>query len=330
MCYEWGETGAYHAKSNPAMLDLPVVLRTVEECLPVKPLFEFFGGEPLLYPGIWDVISLIRKGGCDLAFSTNGTLLEDHAERLTQTAPTRLWISLDGPEAINDGQRGHSVFQRAVAGMERLDSLKRAKGNHFPELGVTYVVTPSNYRHIEEFFMRCLDISMLACVSIELQSYATAEQSEQYARELMTEFGVASTPCAAAYVRNPAVFASIDFDCLTRQMVGVRDFCVKHDIVFYSQPKTLEVDNIRNFFTANWKAMTDKKSRCAVPWISAEISARGDVTTCHTFYDLSVGNIYEKPLTEIWRGAQLKRLQAHLRTKLFPICTACCRYYLCE
>jgi radical SAM protein with 4Fe4S-binding SPASM domain len=214
--------------------------------------------------------------------------------------------------------------------MEKLDGLKRAKGNHFPKLGITYVVTPANYRYIEELFMRCLDASMLAYVSIELQSYATAEQSDEYARELRAEFGVTSTPCAAAYVRDPAVFAGIDFDCLTSQMINVRNFCIQHDIVFYSQPKTLEVDNVRNFFTANWKEMTDRKSRCGVPWISAEISSRGDVTTCHTFYDLSVGNVYEKPLLEIWRGAQLRRLQSHLRGKLFSICTACCRYYAYE
>src|SRR5262249_37750557 len=98
----------------------------------------------------------------------------------------------------------------------------------------------------------------------------------------------------------------------------------------YSQPKTLESGNIRNYLRGNWSAMTDKKSRCAVPWVSAEISARGDVTTCHTFYDLPIGNIYEKSLIEIWHGARLKQVQSRLRTKLFPICTACCRYYTCD
>ena len=66
---------------------------------------------------------------------------------------------------------------------------------------------------------------------------------------------------------------------------------------FYSQPRTLEVSNIRNYFTANWDAMSDRRSRCGVPWIAAEISARGDVTPCHTFYDLTIGNIYEQSLS---------------------------------
>src|SRR5689334_9898794 len=87
MCYEWGDTGSYHSRNKLASLDLSVVLRTIEECLSTRPSFEFFGGEPLLYPGIWDVVRRIRKAGCNLAFSTNGTLLEDHAEQLAETAP---------------------------------------------------------------------------------------------------------------------------------------------------------------------------------------------------------------------------------------------------
>ncbi|MBL0142933.1 MAG: radical SAM protein [Betaproteobacteria bacterium] len=327
MCYEWGETGAYHARADSAMLELPLVLRTVRECLPTRPAFEFFGGEPLLYPGIWDVIALIREGGCGLAFPTNGMLLEEHAERLVTTAPTRLWVSLDGPEEVNDRQRGRGVHKRVLRGLEKLREVRRAKGGAFPQLGVTFVVTPANHEYVEEFFLGSFDLSMLSCVSIELQSYATAEQARAYAQVLATGFGVKSTPCADAYVRDPATFAGIDMERLTEQMKNVSRACAERGISFYSQPKTLEVGNIRSYFGADWDGMADRKSRCGVPWVCAEISARGDVTTCHTFYDLPIGNIHEQGLLEIWRGARLKQVQSHLRDRLFPICTACCRYY---
>jgi radical SAM protein with 4Fe4S-binding SPASM domain len=73
--------------------------------------------------------------------------------------------------------------------------------------------------------------------------------------------------------------------------------------------------------------MRDHHHRCAVPWMYAEVSARGDVTTCHSFYDIVVGNIYENSLMDIWRGDRAAAVRAHLRQELFPICTACCRYY---
>ncbi|MDP3135849.1 MAG: radical SAM protein [Burkholderiaceae bacterium] len=327
MCYEWGEAGSYHALDKLAQLDLELVLRTVRECLPHRPSFEFFGGEPMLYPGIWEVIRAIREGGCELAFPTNGTLLEAHAARLVEQGPTRLWVSLDGPAEINDRQRGRGVFKRVMRGLQALEAAKRTAGSRYPELGITYVVTPSNADHVADFFLRGIDLSLLSCVSIELQSYATREQAQAYGQALSTHFGVASTPCANGYVRDPAIFSGIDMEALTAQLVEVSAACAQRGILFHSQPQTLEVENIRNYFSARWQAMIDRRSRCAIPWITAEISARGEVTTCHTFNDLPVGNIHEHSLLDIWRGERLKQLRGYLREQLFPICTACCRYW---
>ena len=73
--------------------------------------------------------------------------------------------------------------------------------------------------------------------------------------------------------------------------------------------------------------MADHHQRCAVPWMYAEISARGDVTTCHTFYDVTIGNIYDRSLIDIWHGERAAKVRSHLRRELFSICTACPRYY---
>lgn len=327
MCYEWGETGAYHARGKAASLELPLVLRTVDECLPAKPLFEFFGGEPLLYPDIFEVIARIRAGGCKVTFPTNGTLLEMYAKRLVKAAPTRIWVSLDGPAQVNDAQRGAGVFDRAIRGIDAVNGEKRAQESRYPQLGITYVVTPDNFNNIRSLFLEAIDLSPLSYVSIELQSYATEAQVREYAQVLELRFGVRSTPCARGYVRDPEVFAGVDVDSVMHQMRNVRRACDERGIVFYSQPKTLQADNLRHYFSGEWRAMADWKPRCGVPWMEAEISARGDVTTCHTFYDLPLGNIHEQSLLEIWRGERVKQVRSHLRDQLFPICTACCRYY---
>lgn len=327
MCYEWGETGSYHALAKTATLELETVLRTVRECLGAKPTFEFFGGEPMLYPGIWQVIDLIRSGGCELAFPTNGTLIERHAERLVRSAPTRLWISVDGPAEVNDAQRGAGVFARVMRGLHKLDRVRKAHGSDYPKLGVTYVVTADNYRHVAEFFLDGIDLSMLECVSIELQSYLTREQVEDYAAYLRRDFSIDATPSAAAYQRDPASFSGIDVEVLVAQMQKVAAECRRRGILFHSQPGTLTEANLRSYLSADWQGMADRRSRCGVPWLSAEISARGDVTTCHTFYDLTLGNIYQQSLLDIWKGERITQLRKSLRDGLMPICTACCRYY---
>jgi radical SAM protein with 4Fe4S-binding SPASM domain len=327
MCYEWGDTGAYHDRRQLASLELDVALGVIRECLPARPYFELFGGEPLLHAGIWEVIGLIREGNCEVAFPTNGTLVERYAEQLVTYQPNRVWISLDGPGPINDAQRGRGVFKQALRGLGALAAAKGRRRSRLPEVGITCVVTPANHRHIEELFLDTLDLSQIGLVSIELQSYATEAQYREYARLLREEFGVLSASHARAYVRDPALFAAMDREAIARQMQRVRATCVERGIPFFSQPRTIEIDNLDCYLRGDWAAMVDKRNRCAFPWAYAEVSARGDVTTCHTFYDAPIGNVHEKPLLEIWHDQRLKRLRSYLRNGLLPICTACCRYY---
>jgi len=213
MCYEWGESGAYKSLPGLAELDLDVLLKRLEECLPGKPHVEFFGGEPMLYRGIWKLLGVLGDAGCEVAFPTNGTTLARHAGRLVSANPTRIWVSLDGPREINDAQRGAGVYDRATRGIDAIDRLKHETGHPYPELGLIFVVTPDNHHTIQEFFLE-LDLSRLGAVSIELQSYVTAEQHRHYARVAHEKFGVTTTPSAAAYVRDPAVFANVDADAV--------------------------------------------------------------------------------------------------------------------
>lgn len=327
MCYEWGTAGAYHEKKELASLSLDVALRLIDEVLPRRPRFELFGGEPLLYRDLWTVISRIRAGGSELAFPTNGTLVERYAEQLVEHEPNRVWLSLDGPEVLNDAQRGRGVFKRALRGLAALTAEKQRRGRRLPEVGITCVVTPANHARIAELFLEVLDLSQIGMVSLELQSFVTEAQYRQYARLLREEFGVPSASYARAYVQDPSLFTAMDRVALARQFHDVRAACEARGIVFYSQPKTIDVHNIDRYLAGDWAAMTGQRSRCAVPWTYAEVSARGDVTTCHTFYDAPIGNVHDQSLLDIWQGAKARQLRDHLRGALLPICTACCRYY---
>ena len=116
-------------------------------------------------------------------------------------------------------------------------------GHPYPELGVGFCVTPDNHHTIEDFFLE-LDLSRLNAVSIEMQNYLTAAQHRHYARVAHEKFGVMRTPSAAAYVRDPELFANVDADAVASQMRRVRDECRERGIRFFSMPHTLERENI--------------------------------------------------------------------------------------
>ncbi len=137
------------------------------------------------------------------------------------------------------------AYTTARSAVSRRSTVSNAKpAIRIPSSGSIFIVTPDNHHTIEEFFLG-LDLSRLGAVSIEMQSYVTAEQHRHYARVAHEKFGVTTTPSAAAYVRDPAFFANVDSDAVARQMRRVRDECHERGIRFFSQPHALDSRNAR-------------------------------------------------------------------------------------
>lgn len=327
MCYEWGDHGSYFEKKEMRRLDLEVVLKIIEECKPARPYYDLYGGEPLLYPHIEEVFRAIKVSGSKVQLPTNGTLLARNAERLVENGVDRIWVSLDGPPEVNDHQRGEGVFARAVEGIDELHALRKRQGAEYPLIGISAVVTPFNHRHLETFFFEALDIDKLDCISLELQAYLTEQNHQHYEAVLHKEFGVGRAPVARGFVNDPANFADMDYGLIARQVARLTEYCEKNGLYLNTYPKVLSEDNIRKYFNANWFAMSSVKSRCSFPWISTEVNARGDVTTCHAFYDLALGNVYQSSIVDIWRGERYTRYRNHLRKNLLPICQSCVLFY---
>ncbi len=78
------------------------------------------GGEPLLWPGLFETLDAAYAMGYAGAYlNTNGTLLtRETAGRLAGYEGLCLSVSLEGPEALHDRLRGRGAHRRAIAGME--------------------------------------------------------------------------------------------------------------------------------------------------------------------------------------------------------------------
>jgi radical SAM protein with 4Fe4S-binding SPASM domain len=75
------------------------------------------GGEPLIHPRFFDLAAYARGKGLRLTLSTNGTLIDrDAAQRLKDTGFAYVGISLDGIGATHDHFRGRQgAFDKTVA-----------------------------------------------------------------------------------------------------------------------------------------------------------------------------------------------------------------------
>jgi radical SAM protein with 4Fe4S-binding SPASM domain len=77
----------------------------------------FSGGEPLIHPRFFDLAGYARSRGLRLTLSTNGTLIDrEAAQRLKELGLAYVGISLDGIGATHDHFRGRQgAFEKTVA-----------------------------------------------------------------------------------------------------------------------------------------------------------------------------------------------------------------------
>lgn len=107
------------AGKRPANLDVATLNRVIDECRPLGArFFGILGGEPLLHPGLMDVLAAHRD--CYFQVFTNGQLLDAEVarefRRLGNVTPL---VSIEGTEVVSDERRGgHGVYSKSLAALE--------------------------------------------------------------------------------------------------------------------------------------------------------------------------------------------------------------------
>lgn len=105
-----------------------------------RPTVTIWGGEALLSPDFAAVSEYAAKRGFFLELITNGTLLDRFAE-LLRGKFQRIYVSVDGPEAVHDRFRGKGTFAKVRCNLEMI-----AGGR--PELVMMSVLTEDTLKTI--------------------------------------------------------------------------------------------------------------------------------------------------------------------------------------
>ena len=226
--------------------------------------FDLTGGEPLLYPGVEDVIRHISAAGRHLELQTNGLhLTTAKLERLHAAGLRDLVISLDGMGAIHDRIRG-----RAGAFDETTDGIRRALDRGF-SVRVTRVIAREADTVDFEMFARHLDALGVAQLSINRFSPVTP-----------VHFLTSKVPEALRWRRF--------IDEVERVARTVR-YRITYEVGYASAG---EIDDYR-----------DEEVRCLIErqkWFL--IRADGEVFPCYHFVHspgMSLGNVTAHPLSHL-------------------------------
>jgi MoaA/NifB/PqqE/SkfB family radical SAM enzyme len=144
----WIENSAGTATLSANDLDRLIAAGKKQQCR----FYTLLGGEPMIYPGLWDLIA--RHKDCYFQIITNGMFLGDeNVGRIRAAGNVSPLVSIDGLQERNDDRRGPGVFQAAMEGLGRLKRNKIL-------FGVATTVTGQNLdevlsdRYVEHFIER--------------------------------------------------------------------------------------------------------------------------------------------------------------------------------
>lgn len=111
------------------------------------PVLLFSGGEPTLRPDLVELMAYARSKGMRVVISTNGTLItQERAEEYAKVGLSYVGVSLDGSREVHDKFRGiEGSFDRALEGIEHAR-------NAGIKVGLRFTINRMNYQEIPKIF----------------------------------------------------------------------------------------------------------------------------------------------------------------------------------
>ena len=259
------------------------------------------GGEPQRNPQVCVLARMLHDLGIQVTLLTAGTLLSSEAELLT-TVVDDVIVSLDGPPAVHNRIRGISRgFELLKKGVHDLRRFR-------PEIVINArcTVQRENHTSLRATVQCAKDLGLNSISFLAVDAVSDAFNHPQ------------------GWVQPNADSVTLDgrqVETLEKEMEDlIAEYAadLKSGFVVETPEKLRRI--VRQFRVHLGQAQP-VAPRCNAPWVSAVVSAEGDVRPC--FFHPAFGNIHEHSLEEIVNSPQALRFRSELNIAENPICQRC-------
>lgn len=241
------------------------------------PSVMIWGGEAELSASFVPVLEKLGQEGFSIGMVTNGTLLDRYKDVILNNLD-RLYLSLDGDEELHDFVRGKGVFQKAKKNIKLLE--KRIP------LVIMTVLTEDVVEHLEEVLESFVPFEA-ELVILQDMIVMEQEEAEEYYRWSDLEFGKEAK----------GIFNWVgETGCTDRRVARSR----------LVQEK---LDALRTFpFEISYLPHIEKGgSYCLSPFRHVHIGAGGTVSFCTDFMDITIGDVHEKSIYEMFESSEAEK-----------------------
>lgn len=231
------------------------------------PFLNLGGGEPLIYPHLFDFVSYATSKGMQCSMNTNGYLLDkETAKKIKQTGFKSVGVSIDSPE-----EEKHDFFRNKKGSFKRaliaLDNL----ASENVKTTVSMVISRLNYDNFEEILpiLKQYKVSQLF-----LHNYKCSGLGYKN----MEDYDLSSDEWKDFYTR------ALDLKKKTRELIISFDDPILHLLPEYDETPLV------------------KGSTCGK--LSLNIRANGDITPCG-FMPVILGNVLKDDIKKIWKESPI-------------------------
>jgi len=328
-CGQWGEQGFLKGMDLAALKAREVSPARYQEILADlvrhghQPMVYFWGGEPMLYKGIMEVMEAAAALRLPVSIATNGTRVAARAEQLVAMPLFLLQISIDGPRAeihnrLRPGVRGGDNFADIQAALAAVRQARQEQGRDLPLIASLTVISRENAHCLVELYETFA--SQVDLFVFYLSWWIDEAAARAHERDFEERFGFVPT----LHRGWLGTWKPDDYEALSRELQTLLARSrAWHRPPVILIPSLTRPEDLKLYFT-------DHRARfgfdqCVSIFQVMEVDSNGDVSPCRDYHDYVVGNLKEATLTELWNSPAYRRFRQSLATRgLMPVCSRCC------
>ncbi len=267
--------------------------------------------EPLIYPDLIESLQYAKTKNLYTSITTNALTLKQKAIDICESGLNDIFISLDGPEEIHNMIRGHkSSFQKAIEGIDEL-----LKHSLRPNVSIFCVITEWNIGHLKEFtdYFKKFPLKQLGFMHTNFTpDFIVSNHNKIYGDKY---------PATISNTEQIQI-SRMNLNILLDEIIEIKNTDYPFEISF--SPEIEGEGDLDVFYNKPEKLIG---RICNDVFRNIMIKSDGSIIPAHgRCYNLSIGNIYNNSLKEIWNSKVVSEFRKDLMDAggLLPACSRCC------
>ena len=328
-CGQWGDNGYLLGESLKELkqreVPVEVYKQLVDQIVDAgwSPVWYIWGGEPMLYPGLIELLHYISERGMTISLVSNATNIARRADDILETCKI-IYLSVDGPnEEIHNMQRpgvteNYDNFTDVKAALETLSAEKERRNVAFPYIVPLSCITMYNIDDVVDLYKFTSQFAdaQIFYLTWWMDSHSAQAHTEDFERRFgfkpQTHYGWIGT---WKDFDHGAIFDRFE------EMEKLSETQRRCPPLMMPHLNTRE--EIQTYYSDHNETF-NYNQRVSI-YMTMEIDNNGDVSLCRDYHDYIIGNIKTDTVMDMWNNEKARKFRTSISSDgIMPVCRRCC------